>query len=205
MLTVKQTCLYRHADISSMRRCFGADVERFLNRSSEDMPGQHDFKRLVSAFFRPELLCLFTYRLAHFLHLNGWKRIATFLSGLNFVLHKVCIPASSCIGPGCRLSHPAGVIFHGNAGDNFTLFGMAVCIETEGDKSSSLIIGNDVTIGAHAVILGCYRIGDAVKIGPFSSVRSDINDGATVVSVSMRTSIEKKVETIWDITKEQDT
>ena len=191
-MTVAQSdCRGQHQTFSNLRQCVASDIERYLTKSPENRKLGRSLKYKVSAFLRPELLCLFMYRIAHYLWANNWRSLAAIIAKLNFLLHKVCLPASSCIGPGVRLSHPAGVVFCGIAGSRLTLFGMAMCIEkiSDTDSADCLTLGDDVTIGAHAVIIGRLRIGDRAKVAPFSSVRTDVKIDSTVVSAAMRTTL----------------
>ena len=191
-MTVAQSdCHGQHQSFFKLRRCVASDIERYLTKSAENRKLGRSLKYRVSAFLRPELLCLFIYRIAHYLWANNWKTVAAIVAKLNFLLHKVCLPASSCIGPGIRLSHPAGVVFRGSAGSGLTLFGMAMCIEQIGDTDSAdcLTLGDDVTIGAHAVIIGRLQVGDRAKVAPFSSVRTDVKTDSTVVSAAMHTKL----------------
>lgn len=51
------------------------------------------------------------------------------------------------------------------------------------DKNSVPIIGDNVLIGAGAVILGAVRIGDNVRIGANAVVLTDVPNGCIAVGV----------------------
>jgi serine acetyltransferase len=68
-----------------------ADVLRSLHRSPEAAAGGDDLLHRVSAFMTPQLHCLFLHRVAHYLHVNGWRRAARALSRANLTLHKAWI------------------------------------------------------------------------------------------------------------------
>lgn len=167
-----------------------ADVLRFLDKSPENRAAGARFKSVASAFLRPEIAALFVYRLSHFLERTGWPRLAAGLSRANFALHKVLIPPQSCIGPGCRLSHPAGVSFDGRAGERLTLFSLAACVRSVSPAGESArggpTLGDRVTVGAHAVVLGPVTVGDDTTIAHSVRLDRDAPGAVLVVSRSLR-------------------
>ena len=170
---------------SSVRSGISADIRRYLTRSKEDIARGESFLRRLSAWLTPELQCLTLYRISHYFHARGWIRLGRLFSSINFLLYKVRLPASSCIGPGCRLSHPAGVVFEGTAGSNLTIFSYAVCISDyhiPDVAGGSPTIGNQVTLGGHAVLSGNILVGDNVRISPGAVVQVNIPDGVTVIA-----------------------
>jgi serine acetyltransferase len=166
-----------------------ADILRYLNKSPHNRARGDTLRSRLSAFLTPDLLCLSAYRIAHWLHVNGWRRAATAVSRVNFFAHKVWIPPQSCIGAGCRLPHPAGVTFCGRAGRGLTLYSLSVCCALEGADAPlelSPVLGDRVTVGAHAVLLGPLRIGDDVKIAFQVRLDRDAPPRALVVSRILR-------------------
>jgi serine O-acetyltransferase len=185
-----QCVAYGHDTLSGVRRCVSEDILRYITKSPENLSGGDDFKHRLSAFVTPELLCLAIYRVAHYLWVNRWRRLAVLASRLNFLMHKVSITAQSCIGPGCRLSHPAGVTFHGQAGRGLTLFSLAVCCSREDCWQGSIDTGpqlaDNVTVGAHAVLLGPITVGESTKIAFCICLERDSPSGVLVVSKTIR-------------------
>jgi serine acetyltransferase len=51
----------------------------------------------------------------------------------------------------------------------------------EDELSAAPVLGDSVSVGAGAIILGPYVIGDAAIIGAGAVVLSDVPEGATVV------------------------
>ncbi len=80
-------------------------------------------------------------------------------------LHGIFISRFAVIGEGCRIYQ------------NVTIGEV---------NRKAPVIGNGCLIGAGAVLVGDIRIGDHVKIGAGTVVNTDIPDGCTVVSQSMR-------------------
>ena len=191
MKPASSECLaHGHHTLSGLRDNVSEDILRYLNRSPEDQARGDNFRTRLSAFLTPELLCLFLYRMAHFLHVTGWGRLAAGVTRFNFLLHKVSITPSSCIGPGCRLSHPAGVMFHGRAGRELTLFSLAVCCPQEPSirhvAETGPCLGDRVTVGAHAVLLGPITVGSDTKIAFSVRLDHDTPPGVLVVCKSLR-------------------
>lgn len=94
-----------------------------------------------------------------------------------------CYSFEGCeIGGGWVLMHGFGVVLNGGAkiGRNCTMY-QGVTIGTI-DMKSFPEIGNDVLIGAGAMVLGNVKVGNRVKIGAGAVVVDDIPDGCTVVS-----------------------
>src|SRR5438105_8991370 len=159
---------YRHHALSGVWRNMSEDILRYLTKSPENLAGGDDFLHRLGAFLTPELMGLFLYRVSHCLWVNRCRRMAASVSRFNFMMHKVNITPQSCIGPGCRLSHPTGVTFHGRAGRDLTLFSLAVCCAKEpclgGSVETGPYLGDRVTVGAHSVLIGPVKVGDDTKL-----------------------------------------
>ncbi len=187
---------WQHRQLSSVWRGLSEDIDRYVNKSPENVELGNSFKRRLSAFLTPELLCLLLYRVAHWLQCANWRRIACAISRFNGVIHKVHLPPYSCIGPGCRLSHPAGVVFHGSAGRGLTLFGMAVCCVCEDALDAGLDhapqLGDNVTLGAHAVLIGPITVGSDTQVSPFSRVVRHVPARTIVASRALRVRLRRE-------------
>lgn len=186
-----QCTRYGHRSLHGLGRNLSADIRRFLTKSADDLARGDGFRQRLSALLRPELQCLMLYRIAHWLHLKGCNRLAVLVGRCNLLLHKVNITPQSCIGPGCRLSHPATVLFHGRAGRDLTLFSQAVCAPAglfpDGSPDTGPSLGDRVTLGGLAAILGAVTVGDDVKIGMSICLDHDAPSGVLVVSRVTRT------------------
>lgn len=90
------------------------------------------------------------------------------------VLHSVSVGCHSLIAPGCFITDHA----HRIQGDNL--------IDTQGCSVLPVVIGNDVWIGAHSVILEGARIGDGAVIGANSVVKGEIPAMAIAVGAPAR-------------------
>ena len=97
------------------------------------------------------------------------------------------VPLQSHIGGGITLPHGLMGIFISKGaviGERCTIFQQVTIGSnmTENSKhKGSPIIGDDVFIGANAIIIGGIKIGNRVKIGAGCTVFEDVPDDATVV------------------------
>lgn len=142
---------------------------------------------------------LFLFRLAH-----GARRVRQrfpYLAPLLWpvsVIYIVLVHYLGCIeigdrttiGPGLILSHPFGVVVHGDA-----VIGAHVRIRqnvTIGNKgvgpngNAVPVIEDGVDVGAGATILGPIRVGHGAVIGAGSVVVSDVPERCVVVGVPAR-------------------
>ncbi len=167
-----------------------ADVRRFLNKSPEVVVPD-DWKHRLSALCTPQMMAVFLYRASHFLHARRWRRAAALLARFNLLVHKVTLPPESCIGPGLLLPHPAGVTFSGTAGRDLTLYSLAVCLPLPATVSGRRAprLGDRVTLGAHAAVMGPVSIGDDVKIAYSLRVARDVPPSVMVVSSALRVAV----------------
>lgn len=83
------------------------------------------------------------------------------------------------IGKGLMIVHGSGIVIGGEAviGDNLTIFQNA----TIGFQNGFPTIGDNVLIGAGAIVIGKIKIGNNVKIGAGAVVVNDVPDNCTVV------------------------
>lgn len=178
-----------HHRLRRVREEIRADMRRYMTSSPENLARGDGFLTRLSTLLRPEIVCLALHRTAHWLHVTGWPRAGRAAARLNFLLHKVSITPESCIGPGCRLPHPPGVVFHGRAGEGLTLYSMAVCCAHEdrldGPPEEGPHLGDRVMLGGHAVLMGPIRVGDDARIEFCVGVTKDIPAG-TVVARRLR-------------------
>ena len=96
------------------------------------------------------------------------------------------LPWNTQVGPGLRLFHGMGLVVNDQ-----TVIGRNVVLRhttTIGVKETlplgtqaAPIIGDDVDIGAHVIILGPITVGSGARIGAGSVVIRDVPSGATVV------------------------
>jgi serine acetyltransferase len=187
---------YHHSSYKGLKFNIRQDINRYLTKSETNKILGKGFKRKLSAFFMPEIQCLILYRLAHFLYVNQWENLGQFFARLNQIIYKVNISPQSCIGPGCRLSHPPGVVFHGSAGKRLTLFSLAVCYASpefaDARLDASPMLGNNVQLGAYTTVSGPIKISDNVKIFPLLQTKRDIGKNKTLIRRKLRYKISSR-------------
>lgn len=126
--------------------------------------------------------------LLYFLHNNRYYRnLFYYRIGPAFSLliswyrpgeHSFVIPDSTKIGAGVLFAHPYSTVLNAESiGDNFSCI-HCTTLGKKGDKRP--IIGNNVSIGCHACIIGGITIGNNVTIGAGSVVVKDVPDNCIV-------------------------
>jgi serine O-acetyltransferase len=95
------------------------------------------------------------------------------------------IPCEAVIGRGFTIEHAGAIVISGDAvfgNDCVVRQGVTVGLRHRNRRGSPQI-GNRVDIGAGAKLLGPIRIGDDVTIGANAVVLCDVPDGCTAVGV----------------------
>jgi serine O-acetyltransferase len=84
-----------------------------------------------------------------------------------------------------HMPHPYGIVIHPQAviGRRVTVMQQVMIGGRDRDENIAPVIGDDVTIGAGARVLGDVRIGNGAIISANAVVTQDIPPGATVVGV----------------------
>lgn len=145
--------------------------------------------RWLTCWLRSQFWVTLSYRFGHALYLHcdrSWPAVELILRPLFAVMRPetVDINHRSVIGPGLFISHPAlGVVISGHAviGARTVLTGgNCIGIRRELEAEDQLLIGDDVYLGANAVILGPARVGNRVRIGAGVVVKGDVPDDVTV-------------------------
>lgn len=121
------------------------------------------------------------------------KLISEILTGIE-------LPCEATIGRRFRIDHFGGIIISGDAvfGDDCILRnGVTVGLRSTG-KRGSPVIGDRVDIGAGAKILGAIRVGNDVAIGANAVVIADVPDNSIAVGVPARV-MPRKTKTADDV------
>src|SRR5450759_1169081 len=146
-----------------------------INSVFERDPAARNVMEII--FCYPGLHALWIYRLAHWFWVHALLFAGRFTSHIGRFLTGVEIHPGAKIGRKFFIDHGMGVVIGETAeiGDNVTLYHGV----TFGGRSMEHVkrhptIGNNVTIGAGARILGPVYVGDRVQIGANSVVVKDI-------------------------------
>lgn len=98
----------------------------------------------------------------------------------------ISIPASATIGHSFYIGHFGGIILNSKSiiGDNCN-FSQGVTVGVSGidEKRGVPVIGNNVYVGANAVVAGKITIGDNVLIGACSLVNTDVEANYVMLGV----------------------
>ncbi len=129
---------------------------------------------------------LILYRIAHYLHIRGFKLIARMISSIGRFFTGIEIHPGAKIGYGVFIDHGTGVVIGETAeiGNNVTIYQGATLGGTGKDKGKRHpTVESGVMISAGAKVLGPITIGKNAKIGAGSVVLQDVPPNATVVGV----------------------
>ncbi|HIW01792.1 MAG TPA: serine O-acetyltransferase [Candidatus Protoclostridium stercorigallinarum] len=129
---------------------------------------------------------LVLYRIAHYLHVRGFKLIARMISSVGRFFTGIEIHPGAKIGCGVFIDHGTGVVIGETTeiGNNVTIYQGATLGGTGKDKGKRHpTVESGVMISAGAKVLGPITIGRNAKIGAGSVVLKDVPANATVVGV----------------------
>ncbi|MCM8787933.1 MAG: serine O-acetyltransferase [Candidatus Omnitrophica bacterium] len=170
-----------------------------LERLKEDI--QTVFKKDPAARSVPEVIfcysglhAIWIHRISHWLWEKGFKLEARILSQISRFLTGVEIHPAAKIGRRFFIDHGMGVVIGETTeiGDDVLIYqgvvlGGVSCQHTKRHPT----VGNNVVIGAGAIVLGPIKIGDNAKIGAGSVVINNVSNNATVVGVPGREIVDK--------------
>lgn len=151
--------------------------------------GWSTFRALLDALFLDAgFQAVLLYRVAHtFLH---WKIpvLPAFCRRLSVALCSVDILPHARIGGGLFLPHSPGIVVGGRTviGEDCTLLHGVTLGEARFDELACPHLGDRVTVGAGAHILGDVVVGDEATIGAASVVLDDVPAGAVVAGAPAR-------------------
>ncbi len=160
-----------------------ADVYTVLERD----PAPRSFGEAL--MFSQGLHAILMQRVSHNLYSRGQYKIARLINYWSRVLTGADIHPGATIGKGFFIDHATGVVIGETAiiHDNVSIFqGVTLGGVSTSKKKRHPTIGNNVTIGANASVLGDITIGDNVKIGAGSVVVKDVPPNTTVVGIPGR-------------------
>jgi serine O-acetyltransferase len=161
-----------------------ADIKRYV-RDPKD-------PKNIYLFFEQGIWAIAVYRFGRWAHRLRVTVVRLILKKIAFMLFKFIdikagksLPASAEIGKGFYIGHFGGIILHSvvKIGENCSV-GPGVVIGTKGlGAHGAPGLGNSVYVGVGAKILGSIKIGNDVRIGANAVVIDDVPDGMTAVGV----------------------
>lgn len=161
-----------------------ADASRYTEHNP------HLWTLLKLIFSSRGFLSVFFFRLSSAFRERGLGILAGLLDRFSTTLTGAEIRSTACIGPGLHIAHTYGLVIGGNvrAGRNLslrqctTLGGRGGRTREHSDdfRWSQPVIGDDVSIGCNAVLLGPILVGSKSVIGACSLVIHDVPSNTVV-------------------------
>jgi len=97
------------------------------------------------------------WALSRSLHARGWVRAARMVKTFNYLAPRALLPAEAKVGNEIILEHYAlGIVIHPNVviGDRCRIYHhVTLASESVIGSPNCIIIGDDVTIGAHSIVI----------------------------------------------------
>lgn len=154
---------------------------------------------IIEVLFYQGVWAIYLHRLAHFLYRIRIPVIPRLISQISRFLTGIEIHPGAKIGRGFFIDHGAGVVIGETTeiGNNVTLY-QGVTLGGTGKQKGKRhpTIGNQVIIGAEAIVLGAITVGDNARIGAAAVVTKSVPADSTVVGNPARVVVQagKKVE-----------
>jgi serine O-acetyltransferase len=148
-------------------------------------------RALAKLIASPGIRAVITFRIAHVLAGRGLAPVAMLLRARALRRSGAEIHPRATIGPGLFLVHTSGVVI----GPDVVIGARARIHQgvTLGEPVhvgdgiwAAPSVGDDVTIGAHAVLIGAVKVGDRAVIGANAVVTADVDPGTVVAGVPAR-------------------
>lgn len=152
-------------------------------------------RMLEVALTYPGLHALWGYRLGNILWSRGYKRTARVLQNFTRFVSGVDIHPEAKLGRRLFIDHATGVVIGQTAevGEDVLIFhGVTLGGVSMNEGKRHPTIGNGVTIGAGAKVLGPITVGDGAKIGANAVVVKDVPAGAVAIGVPAKIRYPKK-------------
>lgn len=169
--------------MSDVFSAIGSDLRAALRRD----PAARGALDVVLSY--PGFHAVAAHRFIHALHRTGIPLLPRWLSNLNRFFTGIEIHPNARIGRGFFIDHGMGVVIGETAvvGENCTIYqGVTLGGTSLSHGKRHPTLGNNVTVGVGAALLGPIVIGDNAKIGGGSVVVKDVPANATAVGVPAR-------------------
>jgi serine O-acetyltransferase len=150
-------------------------------------PAAHGYLDVLLSY--PGVHAVIAHRLIHLLHGTGLPILPRFLSTLMRGATGIEIHPGAQLGKGFFIDHGMGVVIGETVetGENVTLYqGVTLGGTSLAHGKRHPTIGNNVTVGVGAAVLGAIVVGDGARVGAGSVVVKDVPPNATVVGIPAR-------------------
>ena len=161
-----------------------AAMRRDIRAARERDPARPTVLEVIFAY--PGVHAIWGHRISHWLWNRGARLVARVLAELTRILTGVEIHPGAILGPGLFIDHATGVVIGETAevGEDVTIF-HGVTLGGTGRETGKRhpTVGDRVTIGAGAKVLGPVKIGEDSRIGANAVVVKEVPASAVVVGV----------------------
>ena len=160
------------------------DIRADFHAVFERDPAARSSLEVIAAY--PGFQAAVSHRITHYLWKKNFKFAARVMSHLSRFFTGVEIHPGAVIGKGFFIDHGMGVVIGETSeiGENVTIYhGVTLGGTSFTKEKRHPTIGNNVTIGAGAKILGPLTIGENSKVGANSVVIRDVPPNSTVVGI----------------------
>jgi serine O-acetyltransferase len=172
-----------------MFRTIREDIQTVFNRD----PAARSVLEVLTCY--PGLHAVWMHRIAHFFWRHNFKLLGRLISHCGRFLTSIEIHPGATIGRRFFIDHGAGVVIGETAevGDDVLMYQGSGLIGTSLKKEKRHpTIGNNVVIGAKALVLGAITVGDGARLGAGSVVIKPVPPGVTVVGIPGRVVVKKE-------------
>lgn len=170
--------LNRKGDLNRTFRSIKSDVRAIRERD----PAAANIVEALTCY--SGLHAVVIHRLTHFLYKEGLPVVPRIISQANRFFTGVEIHPAAEIGEGFFIDHGSGVVIGETTeiGDDVTIY-QGVTLGGTGKETGKRhpTLGDGVTVGAGAKVLGSITVGENAKIGAGSVVIQNVPPNATVV------------------------
>jgi serine O-acetyltransferase len=159
-------------------------IRRDIRAARERDPALPTTLQVVFAY--PGVHAIWCHRINHWLWNRGARLVARVTAEITRILTGVDIHPGAVLGPGLFIDHATGVVIGETAevGEDVTIY-HGVTLGGSGRDAGKRhpTIGDRVTIGAGAKILGAIKVGDDSRIGANAVVVKEVPSSSVVIGV----------------------
>jgi serine O-acetyltransferase len=159
-------------------------IRRDIRAARERDPALPTTLQVIFAY--PGVHAIWGHRVSHWLWNRGAKVAARTFGEITRILNGVEIHPGAVLGPGLFIDHATGVVIGETAevGEDVTIYhGVTLGGSGRDTGKRHPTIGDRVTIGAGAKVLGAIKIGDDSRIGANAVVVKEVPSSSVVVGV----------------------
>lgn len=163
-----------------------SDLEKYSKYSKKS--------KIICFFLYRSVWSIFVYRLLNYFNYSiknmFVRKVVIFvfspLAKFIEIVNSSSISYKATIDSGLYIGHPNGIFIHPGVkiGANCNIAqGVTIGISGRGEKRAAPVIGDNVFIGANAVVVGNIKIGDNCVIAPNSLVINSFDSDLTICGV----------------------